>query len=402
MNATRPTPAGAATRPGRDTPHVTRLDLFRLHARFYTRYAMGLGPIFAERLAELPPDQEIAGIPRDVERKLRAIVLARGFLRRNDVFVEQARDLHDQLLEAVAAANEPAQDTPLPVVEVGDLTPDDFFDTYVRGARPVVLRGLDAPALHWTVRNLVERFGDTPTTFNQPDQSFLEAPFRTILERDDLYVNNVARLCLEHPELRDEMRLDRLEPYMRSTDPVLQVFIGAKKGTGSPFHAVNHVNIFHMIEGRKKWWFIDPNHFLFIYPYLLSHNTYHLAATPIPSQIADGDFPLFRYCPRQVVTLEPGDLLLNPAWCFHAVENLDDHTIGAATRWFPPGLPEANKLLACLQSEPLFIAYLLKMAAGLVLEGKRPSLDELFERWSHSQQAKPSQDGDGRGVWLRD
>ena len=46
--------------------------------------------------------------------------------------------------------------------------------------------------------------------------------------------------------------------------------------------------------------------------------------------------PLYRYCPRYTVELEPGDMLLNPPWWYHAVQNLSETTVGVSTRWLGP------------------------------------------------------------------
>lgn len=45
-------------------------------------------------------------------------------------------------------------------------------------------------------------------------------------------------------------------------------------------------------------------------------------------------FPLYKFAPKMVATLEPGDVLFNPPWQWHMIENLEDESIGVATRWF--------------------------------------------------------------------
>eukprot|EP01034_Spumella_vulgaris_P024958 gene24958-31359_t len=47
-------------------------------------------------------------------------------------------------------------------------------------------------------------------------------------------------------------------------------------------------------------------------------------------------FPLYALAPKMTVVLEPGDVLMNPPWNWHMVENLDSSSIGVATRWFIP------------------------------------------------------------------
>jgi ectoine hydroxylase-related dioxygenase (phytanoyl-CoA dioxygenase family) len=112
----------------------------------------------------------------------------------------------------------------------------------------------------------------------------------------------------------------------------LQLFLGRSE-TGTPFHCANVWNVFVMIEGAKKWTLVDPRYSYFMYPrisqnmtYVASYNTdYHLR----PSD----QYPLFRSCPTIEVVLEPGDVLLNPPWWWHTLENLSAKTVAVATRW---------------------------------------------------------------------
>ena len=45
-----------------------------------------------------------------------------------------------------------------------------------------------------------------------------------------------------------------------------------------------------------------------------------------------------------------GDLLINPPWNWHMVENMDEESIGIATRWqMPYMIPYTNGLFSFLQ-----------------------------------------------------
>jgi hypothetical protein len=92
-----------------------------------------------------------------------------------------------------------------------------------------------------------------------------------------------------------------------------QIFAG-KEGTGSPFHCASVYNMFYMIDGSKKWWFVDPYDSFLGYPIaVLGLN----AATLMclwPYQYNEAAFPLFQYCPVYSTTLEAGDVLFNPPW----------------------------------------------------------------------------------------
>ena len=49
-------------------------------------------------------------------------------------------------------------------------------------------------------------------------------------------------------------------------------------------------------------------------------------------------FPLFEYCPVYHTTLEPGDVLFNPPWWWHAIKNSTPTTVGVASRWHTDGI----------------------------------------------------------------
>ena len=44
-------------------------------------------------------------------------------------------------------------------------------------------------------------------------------------------------------------------------------------------------------------------------------------------------YPLMMSCPRVEVVLEPGDVLINPPWWWHEIENVSETTVAVATRW---------------------------------------------------------------------
>ena len=58
---------------------------------------------------------------------------------------------------------------------------------------------------------------------------------------------------------------------------------------------------------------------------------------PYPDDYDREFFPAFAHCPIFEVTLEPGDLLLNPPWWWHAVRNVSETTVGVASRWIRNG-----------------------------------------------------------------
>jgi hypothetical protein len=139
---------------------------------------------------------------------------------------------------------------------------------------------------------------------------------------------------IDHPLLKN------CSPVV-GTDPLaIQIFMGAS-GSGSPIHAGTGVNLFRQIVGRKRWWFIPLTQSAFVYPSMTTNGfSMHsgLKTAPLTGNWTD---PMWYKLVRYTAVLEPGDLLLNPPWIWHAIENLDPFTIGAPSRYSDEGAAAA-------------------------------------------------------------
>jgi hypothetical protein len=45
-----------------------------------------------------------------------------------------------------------------------------------------------------------------------------------------------------------------------------QIFMSVHEATGALYHAANFNNLFYMIQGKKKWTFVDPSNSFLMYP----------------------------------------------------------------------------------------------------------------------------------------
>jgi len=112
-----------------------------------------------------------------------------------------------------------------------------------------------------------------------------------------------------------------------------------------------------MVEGKKTWTFVDPSNSFLIYPFFntlmkdsKSWLTWVVTHSENSQNLIAEHFPLYRYVPKYVFTLEPGDLLINPPWNWHMVENSGEESIGIATRWMMASpWPYTNGLFSFLQ-----------------------------------------------------
>ncbi len=120
-----------------------------------------------------------------------------------------------------------------------------------------------------------------------------------------------------------------------------QFFIG-KKGTGSAMHYAAAWNFFYMVDGTKKWFFVDPADFYLAYPEFTSGSQAGMLFASYPDSYREDLFPAFKYCPYYSVELKPGDVLLNPAYWGHGVRNITEKSVGIASRWSHGGIIGKN------------------------------------------------------------
>jgi hypothetical protein len=257
----------------------------------------------------------------------------------------------------------PAQLRPeLPIVDPRTIDPREFCRRFVANPHPVVLRGLASDAFavrEWTpeyFRRYANEVAPVTETGSEADavmRSTLGEYLDYIAANQDLppdqrtaprYLANFANLCNAHPELLDQLELERVRPFLVGMRRVHRVgahlFMGLS-GTATPFHCAVAPNWFVQIQGRKRWTFVHPDHTPLISPVVGSDAYFSGSLLEYPEPDAERmavDFPLWQFCPRYEVVLEPGDVLYNPPWYWHRIRNESSPTIGSASRWLilPP------------------------------------------------------------------
>ena len=243
-----------------------------------------------------------------------------------------------------------APERPLPTFDWETRSAQEFVREHIdRIPCPVVLKGFgrDTPAVRdWSVDSFVDRFPDAEVQFIEGDRGRLER-----VRSEGRYAHNAETLFGEDDRLEAELQVDRLVPYAGSLEyHYSQMFLGYKS-TGSPLHAANTWNFFLMVNGAKRWTFIDPDHFEFVHTALTDNLVYWLSDSLSFPHFVDAErHPMFRYCPRYTVVLEPGDVLLNPPWWWHAIENLTPSSVGVSSRWSSQLMTEpTNRMFLMLQ-----------------------------------------------------
>ena len=154
---------------------------------------------------------------------------------------------------------------------------------------------------------------------------------------DSLYIRSLSDIFDKHKELVDDVGFLDFKGYMKGNYMTSQIFIGAsRKGSGTSYHCANFNNLFFQIEGRKRWTFVDPQYSFLMYP-MFNSKAMDVASFLTMIALADrkmmeDHFPLYKFAPKATAILEPGDVLMNPQFNWHMIENLDENSIGVASR----------------------------------------------------------------------
>lgn len=279
-------------------------------------------------------------VPKSIRRQLLLILASRGFLHNNQLFVKNAKKLTTLALSSLEITNNESKTLPVTEIFFDEINRDTFFDKYIREAQPFVIKNFPFTAhKKWSLDWLIEYCGDAKVILTDLDKDSDQINYVGTLselknKERSIYVHNSENILLEHPELIKDLNFGVIESLTKWKFVCAQIFLGSKIKTGTHYHCARDTNFFYMIRGKKTWTFVDPRNTLLIYPYLTPSNGYQDCLVPGFNDDEDWEnFPLYRYCPRLRVTLEPGDVLFNPSWWWHSVQNVTEETIGVSSRW---------------------------------------------------------------------
>ena len=330
---------------------VMVLTLFLVKELVFT-HVFFIRTLFRGSISATPPPVKLdVGYWNKVQ--FRIILLLRYFAK--DQFAYQAwmKKVHGRILarlEASEAESQYGMRLPIATVQPGEMDPKTFWKPYVKTGTPVVIKGgaKDSKAFEkWTPEYFAENYGDFKVNIvEQNSNEHFVGSFGDVVSSAGtdrkLYIHNSASIFSYNPELFDDLGcLDRKEQMGGRQTMFLgaQLFLGVHPTTGTEAHSASNTNLFYQVYGKKKWTFVHPDYLWLMYPAL---NRFFLFCASFVKQDYTEDYleqyaPLQKYCPRFEAVLEPGDILLNPPWQWHAIENVTDRSIGVATRWTSVG-----------------------------------------------------------------
>ena len=144
---------------------------------------------------------------------------------------------------------------------------------------------------------------------------------------EQIYINNFHSIFIDCKILQKDLDLKKLNEItpIEYAD-TSQLFFGPK-GTGTTLHCAMKSNIFYNVKGKKKWTFIDPKYSEYLTAVLSNNGIFVVSKLNYFK-----DKSILRHIPKFEYTLEEGDVLFNPSWWWHCVENMTEYTIGVANR----------------------------------------------------------------------
>ena len=284
-------------------------------------------------------------IPESLLHRFERMTMVRNFFQKNELFKDEFLEMEKELLELLPALDEDEQE-----IEnyPDDEYPRDILESLCQeGFRPVVIRGFakeSASVRNWSPSYFKENYGAYRIFYTSTEKiinddgltmgEFIDGVLAGNTNR--AYIENMSDIFNAHPELHEQLPISKIAAllkdyaYYQNT----QIFIGGR-GTGASLHAANELNVFINVHGQKRWHFIHPKYSICLYTTLQNQGIF--VGSPVkhraPKRFLEKEFPLYNRIPKQTITLEPGDILLNPPWWWHAIDNLTETTIGIATRW---------------------------------------------------------------------
>ena len=280
--------------------------------------------MLSRRFSAFEPQQAAPHLPRSliIQFKLLLFLYPAFFLfgvegryrsMRKAIYDKMARHLKSNATRISAA-------DPLAEVDLDDL--EAHLKNFYDHPTPFVVRNYNSasPAIkNWSLEWFSENYGDF--LCSSTDASDHTPQKLSSLLSENQYVNFLDRILRVHPELKDHVEAEAIStrfPQLLGIEPTYnELFISGKSGSGSGLHNHSVWNFFLQIAGQKEWTLVDPE---------FSHLVYALSnklefGTQVGMAEGSSQFPLYEFCPRYKVTLNPGDLLFNPPMWWHRIEN---------------------------------------------------------------------------------
>jgi len=247
-----------------------------------------------------------------------------------------------------------------------DLSAPEFRAQYLRRGLPVILDGAGRDwtcTREWSFDNLRRRFGNETIKLVQRnglalDEEVVEASefseeinvseFLDQVQGGGAKYMRFSPLLEKWPELLNDLDQRFLQGMPGNSWGMTYQFFMGGPGTLTPLHNAITPFFFVNICGVKRWQFL-PNTYLAILdppPEGLTYN--HSAADHALSNL--DRYPGFDCIDRMEAVMQPGDILFNPSWMWHCVQNKSP-TIGVRCGFvYPLGMLRESMTLTSIRA----------------------------------------------------
>lgn len=224
---------------------------------------------------------------------------------------------------------------PLSIPRISPPSPQDFFENYVKGSKPVIISGLSDgwPAQRdWSLEYLIQNYGDTlssayPIRDSQCDVMVNRgSPLNTITVRESLssvlkgHLDGGYALASLIDKFPARIKADYSLPVYCADEDFLvsRLFIGPR-ALLSPLHQDLAENLYFIIRGKKRLTLFAPGDK--VYPSRFSKLPNHAYVDPEKPDYAA--YPDFARAQPYIVELVAGETLYIPSMWWHHLRNLD-------------------------------------------------------------------------------
>ncbi|MDO8578125.1 MAG: cupin-like domain-containing protein, partial [Dehalococcoidales bacterium] len=199
----------------------------------------------------------------------------------SEASMQRLRKIETQIKEQSLPYGD-APTLPVPELRIEDITPEEFHRVYLEQNTPVVFKGMAkewAAVKNWSPEFFAKEYGDEKVStrvraneLNEEALRYLDLPLSEVVENikqgGTYYPGHTEDLFNRNPELRNALDLKTLGEYLSTRDKRImstQLFLSGG-GVRSGWHCTGGPNLFTMVQGRKEWTLVHPNHSMFMHP----------------------------------------------------------------------------------------------------------------------------------------
>ena len=289
---------------------------------------------------------ESVDLPRARVNEYNHAFFLRNFFQKPDLFESAMKSVERNLAKELPPLENDIGE--IECYQPHEFSRDTLKDMFKEDIRPIVIRGYAKDhycVRNWTPEYFKKNYGDfrvfytTTENLVNDDGTLLSDFVDGVLagNKSRAYIENLSDIFNAFPELHEQIGLGKIADYLGDFacyHRIAQLFIGGP-GTGAVFHCANELNCFLNIYGKKQWYFVHPKYAAAMYSTNFNKGFFvgSFVKHNAPRGFLEAEFPLYNRVPKLRITLEPGDMLINPPWWWHAVNNVTPATIAVASRW---------------------------------------------------------------------